>query len=113
MRLAARTGAQRPAPYRGTVFVDRTHAVERNTNDHPIVAADGKAAPRRVQCDARERHNLFLASNAIVVAQCERSFAEVCIPLDAIEKLSKRLHVIKRCQIGVEPGRGAGLPDSH
>lgn len=102
---AARIGAHRPTPYPGTVFVDRTHAVERNTNDHPIVATNRKAAPRRVQHDGRERDNLFLASNAIVVTQRERPLAELCIPLDAVEKLAKRLHAIKRRQIGVEPVR--------
>jgi hypothetical protein len=80
--------------------------VERNTNEHSIVAADGKAALCRIHRDGRERYNLLLASHAIVVAQRERPLAEAWIPLDAVEKISKRLHAITRCQIAVEPARG-------
>jgi hypothetical protein len=66
--------------------------MERNTDDYSMIVADGKAASSRIQSDGRERRNPFLMGDAVVIAQRERTVTELCIPPDAVEELSERLH---------------------
>jgi hypothetical protein len=84
----------RTLPDDNAVFVHSPYAMEWDVMDDFVLVVEREGVRSlRVEADGCERNDVRVVDDAVVVTEREFAFAELDVPLDAMEQFLDRLHV--------------------